>query len=64
MYGSTQPDERNEKKVNLRQESTNSVPCGQESVVEELMIPGFKARSGIISKFRADARGENTCLNR
>ena len=58
MYGSTQPDERNEKKVNLRQESTNSVPCGQESAVEEPMIPGANTRSGITSKFRADTTEE------
>ena len=52
-----------EKVINLRQESANSVPCGQESAVEELMTPSADTSSGITSKFRADIRKGNTCLN-
>jgi len=57
MFGS-QISERKEKIVNLRQESTNSVPCGQESAVEEPMIPGADTSPGITSKFRADTTKE------
>ena len=53
-----------EKVINLRQESANSVPCGQDSAVEEPMIPGANTSSGITSKLSAGAKGENTCLNR
>jgi len=53
-----------EKVVNLRRESANSVPCGQESAVEELMISGADTRAVITSKFMAKIRGGNTCLNR
>jgi len=49
--------------LNLRKESTNSVPCGHEDAVEELMIFGAGTRTGMTNKFRADARRENTCLN-
>jgi len=38
ICGSAQIKERKEKVINLRQESANSVPCGQDSAVEELMI--------------------------
>jgi len=53
-----------EEVFNLRKESKNSVSCGQEKAVEELVIPGADTRTGMTNKFRADARGENTCLNR
>jgi len=52
-----------EKVINLRQESANSVPCGQDSAVEELMTPSADTSSGITSKFRADIRKGNACLN-
>jgi len=52
-----------EKVINLRQESANSVPCGQDSAVEELMTPSADTSSGITSKFKADIRKGNTCLN-
>jgi len=51
-----------DKALNLRQESTNSVPCGQERAVEELVIPGADTRSGITSKFRDRYKGRKYML--
>ena len=48
----------------MRYESTNSVPCGQESESDELTIPGPNTSSGITSKSKGRHKGEKMYLSR
>jgi len=53
-----------EKDTSLKYESTNSVPCGQESESDELVIPGPNTSSGITSKFMGRHKGKMMYLSR
>ena len=53
-----------EKDLSLRYESTNSVPCDQESESDELTIPGPSTSSRITSKFKGRHKGEKMYLSR